>query len=289
MDNGEWLRQLNLVEFMRDIGSRFSVNEVLRLEAYRARLEAGGLTFLEMSYVLMQSYDFLHLYQKHECILQVGGSDQWGNSIAGADLIRRVTSREAYVLVAPLLLTSEGKKMGKTEKGAVWLDSQRTSPYDYYQYWRNTDDGDVERYLAMFTFLPIDEVRSLAHVEGAELNRAKETLAFEATKVAHGEEQAIGARNAARVLFAGAEGGADVPTTAIPRERVEGGISVSELFKEAGLVASANEARSLIGQGGLFINGEAVSDVRARLEPPDGDGDFMLSRGRKRHMRVVFR
>jgi len=185
LNNADWLKPLSFIGFMRDIGARFSVNEILRLEAYRARLEAGGLSFLEFSYVLVQSYDFLRLYQDHDCILQVGGSDQWGNSIAGADLIRRVTGGEAFVLVAPLISTGAGTKMGKSEKGAVWLDPLLTSPYDYYQYWRNVDDSAVERSLAIFTFLPVDEIRALSGKEGVELNRAKEVLAFEATRLCH--------------------------------------------------------------------------------------------------------
>lgn len=290
VNNADWLTQLNFVEFMRDIGSRFSINEVLRLEAYRTRLEAGGMTFLEFSYVLMQSYDFLQLYQRHDCILQVGGSDQWGNSISGADLIRRVESAQAFVLATPLLLTSEGMKMGKTEAGAVWLDPQRTSPYDYYQYWRNTEDRDVTRFLAIFTFLPMEEIRALGELEGAGLNRAKDILAFEATKIAHGEEAARQAQEAARSLFGGETGGESVPTREIDRERLAQGMTVTELFRDVALVASANEARNLISQGGLSINGEPVTDPRARVDLSFvDDGHIMLRVGRKRHLRVVLR
>ncbi|MGI8549849.1 MAG: tyrosine--tRNA ligase, partial [Dehalococcoidia bacterium] len=288
LNNADWLTSLKYVEFMRDIGSRFSVNEILRLEAYRSRLEAGGLTFLESSYVLMQSYDFLKLYQDYACVLQVGGSDQWGNSIAGADLIRRVTGGKAFVLVTQLILTSAGTKMGKSEAGSVWLDPQMASPYEYYQYWRNTDDRDVERFLALFTFLPMDEVRALGRLQDADLNLAKETLAFEATRVVHGEEEARKAQAAARALFAG-EGGEDVPTTEMDRSRRLEGMPAIELFKDAGLVSSANEARSLIAQGGLTINGESVADPRARVDASVLENNaLMLSRGRKRHMRVVF-
>ena len=198
VNNADWLTKLGFVEFMRDIGSRFSVNEILRLEAYRTRLEAGGLSFLEFTYVLMQSYDFLYLYQHYNCILQIGGSDQWGNSVTGADLIRRVTGGDAYVISHPLIMTSAGTKMGKTAGGAVWLDANKTSPYEYYQYWRNTDDRDVEQRLAVYTFLPMEQVRELGRLEGAELNRAKEVLAFEATSLIHGEEEAARARDAAR-------------------------------------------------------------------------------------------
>jgi len=288
LNNAAWLTKLNFIAFMRDIGSRFSVNDVLRLEAYRTRLEAGGLTFLELSYVLMQSYDFLHLYQKFGAVLQVGGSDQWGNSVEGADLIRRVTGGEAYVLVTPLFETAEGAKMGKTATGAIWLDAQLTSPYEYYQYWRNTDDRDVERFLAIYTFLPMEEVRALGKLHGAELNQAKEVLAFEATKLLHGETAAREAQDAARALFAGGGSGENVPTTEIACDQLAEGMPVTDLFKTAGLVTSANEARSLIAQNGLAINGEPVADPRARIDLTALDGSsLMLSRGRKRHMRVV--
>ncbi len=290
LNNAEWLLPLNFVTFMREIGSRFSVNQILDLEAYRTRLSAGGLSFLEFGYVLLQSYDFLQLFQRHGCVLQVGGSDQWGNCIAGMDLIRRVEGSEAYVLVAPLLETADGTKMGKSEAGAVWLDAQLTSPYEYYQYWRNTRDADVERFLAIFTFLPMDEVRNLGKVPGAELNRAKEVLAFEATRLAHGEGEANAAREAARALFGGTPTGAGVPTLTIPRAQLEQGMSVAELFKESGLVASANEARNLVAQLGLSLNGETVTDARTRVDIAAlQDGHLMLARGRKRHIRVICR
>ncbi|GAC1468299.1 MAG: tyrosine--tRNA ligase [Chloroflexota bacterium] len=288
LNNADWLTRLSFIGFMRDIGSRFSINEILRLEAYRTRLEAGGLSFLEFSYVLVQSYDFLHLYQEHDCVLQVGGSDQWGNSVAGADLIRRVTGGEAFVLVAPLISTSAGTKMGKTEKGTVWLDPRLTSPYDYYQHWRNVDDGMVERFLAIFTFLSMDDVREMCRQEGAALNRAKEILAFEATKLVHGEADADKARAAARTLFAGDASDVEVPTARIDHGKLAAGMPVTELFKEAGLVSSANEARQLIGQGGLSIAGETVSDPRSRVDLSlFAHGHVLLSRGRKRHIRVV--
>jgi tyrosyl-tRNA synthetase len=290
LNNADWLTKLNFVEFMRDIGSRFSLNEVLRLEAYRTRLEAGGMTFLELAYVLIQSYDFLHLYQEYNSILQVGGSDQWGNSIMGADLIRRVTGGDAFVLVTPLLETSTGAKMGKSAGGTVWLDPAKTPPYEYYQYWRNIPDADVERMLAIYTFLPMDEVRRLGRAEGAELNRAKEVLAFEATKILHGEEEAGKAQAAARALFGRREDGAEdaVPTIEIERAQMEEGVPVTDLFKLAGLVGSANEARSLISQKGLSINDQPVTDPRARIDLSTVDnGHLLLSRGRKRHMRVV--
>ena len=288
VNNADWLTTLGFVEFMRDIGSRFSVNEILRLEAYRTRLEAGGLSFLEFTYVLMQSYDFLYLYQHHHCILQIGGSDQWGNSISGADLIRRVTGGDAFVLSHPLIMTSAGTKMGKSAGGAVWLDPDKTSPYDYYQYWRNTDDRDVEQRLAIYTFLPMGEVRALGRAEGAELNRAKEVLAFEATKLIHGEEEAARARDAARALFGRGGEGDDVPTFQLDRAEVAQGMPVTALFKAAGLVESANGARTMIKQGGLAINGDVVTDPHQRVDVAAWDGGTLLLRaGKKRFRRVV--
>ena len=289
VNNADWLLPLNFVGFRRDIGSRFPLNEVLRLEAYQTRLAAGGMTFLELSYVLMQSYDFLRLYEDFDCILQIGGSDQWGNSVMGADLIRRVTGGEAFVETSPLISTSGGAKMGKTAGNAVWLSAERTSPYDYYQYWRNVDDASVEQMLAIFTFLPMDEVRRLGNLHGEDINRAKEVLAFEATRLVHGEEVAQQAQDAARALFAaGTAGDSGIPTTEIDRERLANGIPVTELFKLANLVKSANEARSLIAQKGLSINGEPVSDPHARVTfDALEDGHLMLARGRKQHMRVT--
>jgi tyrosyl-tRNA synthetase len=289
LNNLDWLKPLRFIEFMRDIGTRFSVNEILRLEAYRTRLEAGGMSFLEMSYVLIQSYDFLHLYNQYDAVLQVGGSDQWGNSIMGADLIRRVTGGDAFVLVTPLVETSAGAKMGKSATGTVWLDPEKTPPYEYYQWFRNIPDADVERFLTLFTFLPMEEVHHLGTVEGTEINRSKEILAYEATRIAHGVEAADRARDAARALFGGAESSENVPTISIGREQLADGMPVTELFKVAGLVSSANEARSLIAQGGLSINGEPVSDPRDRVgeDALQNGGSIRLSRGRKRHMRVI--
>jgi tyrosyl-tRNA synthetase len=290
LNNLDWLKPLNFIEFMRDIGTRFSVNEILRMEAYRTRLEAGGMTFLELSYVLIQSYDFLHLYTHYDSVLQVGGSDQWGNSIMGADLIRRVKGGDAFVLVTPLVETSSGTKMGKSATGTVWLDAEKTPPYEYYQWFRNIPDADVERFLAIFTFLPMDEVRRMGRLDGAELNHAKETLAYEATRILHGEEAADRSREAARALFGGTpDASASVPTVTIERRQLEEGLPITELFKLAGLVSSANEARSLIAQGGLSLNGEAVTDPRGRVgeEALQNGGSIRLSRGRKRHMRVV--
>lgn len=292
LNNADWLTTLGFVEFMRDIGSRFSVNEILRLEAYRTRLEAGGLSFLEFTYVLMQSYDFLHLYREYDCILQIGGSDQWGNSVSGVDLIRRATGGDAFVISHPLIMTSAGAKMGKTAGGAVWLDPGKTSPYEYYQYWRNVDDSQVENRLAIFTFLPMDEVRRLGRLEGQALNEAKEVLAFEATKIVHGEEEARRAQEAAQSLFGGVGSGEDIPSVEMERSVFENnGIPVTVLFREAGLVTSSSEARTQIQQGGLSVNGEKITDPQARVDATalNGSDHLMLSRGKKRHMRVVVR
>lgn len=295
VNNRDWLKPLNFVDFMREIGSRFSLNEVLRLEAYRTRLEAGGMTFFELSYVLMQSYDFLRLYLDRDCILQVGGSDQWGNSIMGADLIRRVTGGQAFVLVTPLITTSEGAKMGKSEKTEnVWLDPNLTSPYDYYQHWRNVPDSAVKQSLAAFSFLPMPEIELLTAFEGAELNRAKEVLAFEATRLVHGEDEARKARELAHTLFADSADSATMAdevvalvTHHIDCEDFPDGIPVTELFREARLVSSSNEARRVINQGGLYIGEEKVTDPRARVDRSAVNRGLMLRRGKKDRIRVL--
>lgn len=290
VNNAQWLTKLRFVDFMRDIGSRFSVNEVLRLEAYDTRLKAGGMTFLELSYVLMQSYDFLRLFEDYNCILQTGGSDQWGNSIMGADLVRRVTGGEAFVLTVPLIETSSGRKMGKSEAGAVWLSAEKLSPYDYYQFWRNTPDADVERFLAIFTFLPMEEVRRLGSREGVELNEAKDILALEATTLVHGEEEARRAEKASRALFTLSGDEDDVPTIAIDCAHLENGIALLDLFREAGLVSSTNEARRQIQQGGLSVNGQRVSDPKGAIDRSSfQDGAILLRRGKKDYRRVICR
>jgi tyrosyl-tRNA synthetase len=290
VNNAQWLTELRFVDFMRDIGSRFSVNEVLRLEAYDTRLKAGGMTFLELSYVLMQSYDFLRLYEDYDCILQTGGSDQWGNSIMGADLVRRVTGGEAFVLTVPLIEATSGRKMGKSEAGAVWLSAEKLSPYDYYQFWRNTPDADVERFLAIFTFLPMEEVRDLGSREAEQLNESKERLAFEATMLLHGEEQAWRAERASRALFARSGSHEDIPTIAMDCSRLGDGIAVTDLFRDVGLVSSANEARRQIQQGGLSVNGHRVADPKAMIDRDSfQDGAVLLRRGKKDYRRVICR
>jgi tyrosyl-tRNA synthetase len=288
LNNADWLMPLNFIEFLRDIGRHFSVNRMLAAESYRQRMESG-LSFIEFNYMLFQSYDFLHLYRNHGCILQMGGNDQWGNILAGVDLIRRVEGGEAEALTFPLLTTSVGTKMGKSEKGTVWLDPDRTTPYDYYQYWINMDDRDVGRFLSLFTLLPMDEVRRLSALEGAALREAKEVLAYEATRLNHGEEEADKARNAARALFSGGGDDSSIPTVEMKRNRFRGGMSAFELFADAGLTKSKGEARRLIKQGGAYLNGERLESFEdlVTLEHMDEKGTILLRAGKKKYVRII--
>ena len=291
LDNAEWLLPLNYIDFLRDIGRHFRVNEMLRAEAYRQRLEREeGLSFLEFNYQLLQAYDFLCLYQRYGCVLQIGGDDQWSNILAGVDLVRRLEGERVYALTFPLLTTASGAKMGKTAGGAVWLDANKTSPYEFYQYWINTDDRDVERFLAYFTFLPMSEVRRLGGLEHEAIREAKAVLAYEATKLAHGKAEADKAQTASRAAFGG--GGqelAAMPTTTLPTGRIHAGIPIMELFHEVGLARSRSEARRLIQQGGAYINEkqyraiDTVADATL-LE----DNALRLRAGKKRYHRVVF-
>jgi tyrosyl-tRNA synthetase len=255
------------------------------------RLEAG-LNFIEFNYMLLQAYDYLELYRRHGCTLQMGGNDQWGNILAGADLIRRVERGDAEALTFPLLTTATGAKMGKTEKGAVWLDAKRTSPYEYYQYWINADDRDVGRFLALFTFLPMDEVRRLSSLAGEDLREAKEILAVEATKLNHGEDEALKAREASRALFSG-EGGVDessVPTVEIERGRFEKGVPAFVLFADAGLAKTRGEARRLIAQGGGYVNGRRLDAAEEMITAVElRDGALMLRAGKKKYARIKAR
>jgi tyrosyl-tRNA synthetase len=290
LNNVDWLTSLNYIQFLRDIGRHFRVNEMIRAEAYRQRLEREeGLSFIEFNYQLLQAYDFLHLFDQHSCVLQLGGDDQWGNILAGVDLIRRMEGQTVHALTFPLLTTAGGEKMGKTVGGAVWLDADRTSPYEFYQYWINTDDRDVERFLAYFTFLPITEVRRLGGVTGAESRTAKEVLAYEVTKLAHGTVEAEKAREASHAAFGGE--GIDlsaIPTSGIEPDRLAEGISIIDLFHEVGLATSRGEARRLIQQGGAYINGEQVSGIDAIVTQEDLDGEgIMLRSGKKRYHRVT--
>jgi len=259
VNNADWLRGLNYIEFLRDVGAMFSVNRMLTAECYKQRLERG-LTFLEFNYMIMQSYDFLELNKRHNCILQCGGDDQWSNMLGGADLIRRKERKDAFALTFQLLLTHDGKKMGKTEKGALWLDANKCSPYDFYQYWRNVDDADVEKCLGLLTFLPMDEVRRLGALKDSAINEAKRILAFEVTKLIHGEEEATKAQQAAEALFGGAAAGGSIPTTEITAEELAADARLIAWMAKAGMTKSNGEARKAVQQGGVSVNDEKVTD-----------------------------
>jgi tyrosyl-tRNA synthetase len=289
LNNADWLRPLNYLDFLRDIGRHFSVNRMLASEGYRRRYESeGGLNFLEFNYQLLQAYDFLHVHREYGCTLQAGGNDQWGNILAGVDLIRRVEGSQVYALTYPLLTTNSGAKMGKTAEGAVWLDPELLSPYEYYQHWINTEDADVERFLAIFTFLPMERVRELGRLAGADIRQAKETLAFEATQILHGQAAAFEAQQTSRKLFGG-EGASDaVPTTEVDATTLAAGILAPELFQQVGLCRSRSEARRLIQQGGAYINDEPVDSVDEVITNHHlSEGTILLRAGKKRYHRVV--
>ena len=284
-NNADWLRNLNYIDFLREIGPLFSVNRMLTAECYKQRMERG-LTFLEFNYMIMQSYDFLELFRRYSCTLQAGGDDQWSNMLSGADLIRRKEQKSAFALTFKLLLTSDGRKMGKTEKGALWLDPDRTSPYEFYQYWRNVDDADVEKCLALLTFLPMDEVRRLGALKDAAINEAKRVLAFEVTKLIHGEEEAVKARDAAEALFGGGAMGGSVPTTTLTAAELAEESRLVALLARAGLCKSNGEARKTIQQGGVTVNDEKVTDVDFRFTPEMLSGEGALVRkGKKSYHR----
>jgi len=289
LNNADWLRPLNYIEFLRDIGRHFSVNKMLAAESYRQRLETG-LNFIEFNYMLLQAYDFLHLYRHYGCTLQMGGNDQWGNILAGTDLIRRVEGGDAEALTFPLLETASGAKMGKTEKGAIWLDSARTPPYKYYQYWINTDDRDVEKFLALFTYLPMGRVMELGALKGADIREAKEILAYETTRILHGEDEAEKARDAAKALFSGkGEGDVDsVPAYRLSAEVLSEGIPAFILIADAGIVSSRSDARRLIKQGGAYLNDRRIEKFDQIITGEDfEDGTLLLRLGKKRYMRVL--
>ncbi len=287
LNNADWLRKLNYVEFLRDIGRHFSVNRMLAAEAYKQRLERG-LSFIEFNYQLLQAYDFLHLFKYENCLLQCGGNDQWGNILAGVELIRRVEGGEAFALTFPLLTTSSGAKMGKTAAGAVWLDPDRLSPYDFYQYWVNAEDADVVRFLKLFTFLPMEEINELAKLKDAEINRAKRVLAHEVTSVVHGKEEADKAEEASKALFGAGNADIDIPTTEISGEELKAGVSFAEVFQRTGLCASASEVRRLIQQGGAYINDERVDSFDQMFTLADLEkGSATLRAGKKRYRRIV--
>ena len=288
VNNADWLLDLNYVEFIRDIGPCFSVNQMLRAECYKQRMEKG-LSFLEFNYMLMQSYDFLELYKRYGCNLQFGGDDQWSNMLGGTDLIRRKLGKEADAMTITLLLNSEGKKMGKTQSGAVWLDPEKTSPYEFYQYWRNVGDADVLKCLRMLTFLPLEQIDEMDKWEGSQLNTTKEILAYELTKLVQGEEEAEKARSAARALFAGGADDTNMPTTQIDPAEVQGdSIDVISLLVKAELVKTRSDGRRAIEQGGVSIDGEKVTDVKAevKLSGLAGNG-ILLRRGKKNYRKIV--
>lgn len=282
LNNADWLGGLNYIDFLREVGVHFSVNRMLTAECFKTRLEKG-LSFLEFNYMLMQSYDFLKLYQDYGCTMELGGDDQWSNILGGVDLVRRVEGKEVYGLTFTLLTTSDGKKMGKTEKGAVWLDPEKTPPYDFFQYWRNVDDSDVVRCMKMLTFVPLSEIKQYESLTGSELNAAKERLAYEITKIVHGEEEAEKAREAARALFSGGADSTNMPTTKITKENMpEGSVSVIDLLLLCGLCPSKSEARRLIQQGGVSVNDQKVTDANAMLRPEDfPNGSAIIKKGKK--------
>jgi tyrosyl-tRNA synthetase len=287
VNNADWLAELKYIDFLRDIGRHFSVNRMLTFEAYKQRLETG-LSFLEFNYQLLQAYDFLVLFQRYGCVLQIGGDDQWGNMVAGVDLIRRVADGEAFVMTFPLLATASGQKMGKTAAGAIWLDAELTSPYEFYQFWINVDDRDVQRFLKYYTFLPLEEIARLSALQGAELRQAKEVLAFEVTKLTHGEDEAHQARDAAHALFEGTGELAGMPETTIPQVRLAAGVAVIDLLVETGLAASKSAARRLIQQGGASLNGTRLAHLEAVVTSADlHDGALLLRAGKKHYHRVV--
>jgi tyrosyl-tRNA synthetase len=308
VNNADWLLPLKYIEFLRDIGRYFSVNRMLAAESYRMRLETG-LNFIEFNYMLLQAYDFLYLFQKQDCLFQMGGNDQWGNIVAGIDLVRRVEGKQAYGITFPLITTSLGTKMGKTEKGTVWLDGKLTSPHEYYQYWINSTDDDVERFMALFTFLPIEEIREIRKLSDADLNKAKAVLAFEATKVTHGEEAAVGAWRAASAAFGTKPVEVSLfPSSTIPRQKAaadvsaipavekrredfQNGIAAFELFHEVGLCKSRGEARRNLEQGGGYVNGEPIKtfDEKIGLCHITTDGEILLRKGKKTYFRIVVR
>ncbi|MBQ7160505.1 MAG: tyrosine--tRNA ligase [Clostridia bacterium] len=282
VNNGDWLLDLNYIEFLRDVGVHFSVNRMLAAECYKTRMETG-LTFLEFNYMLMQSYDFYKLFTDYGCKVEFGGDDQWSNIIGGVELIRKKTGKEAYGMTFQLLTNSEGKKMGKTEKGAVWLDPEKTSPYDFFQYWRNIPDADVIKCMKMLTFVPLDEIKTYEHLEGQALNAVKEKLAFEVTSMIHGEEEAQKCLDAARAVFAGGGMSGDMPTTVLTEaDLAGGGIGIIELLLAGGLVPSKGEARRLIQQGGIAVDNEKVSGFDLAVEASRFDGEGVVVRKGKK-------
>lgn len=285
VNNGDWLRKLNYIDLLREVGAHFTVNRMLAAEAYKSRWEKG-LTFLEFNYMVMQAYDFMELNHRHGCKLQMGGDDQWSNIIAGVELIRRKEAKSAYGLTFTLLTKSDGQKMGKTAGGALWLDAGKTPPYDFYQYWRNIDDADVEKCLALLTFLPMEEVRRLGALRDAAINEAKKVLAYEVTKLVHGEEEAEKARAGAEAMFGGGGAVADIPTFTLKPEEM--GAKLVDILTKNGAFASKGEGRRLIAQGGVTLNDAKVTDADYCLQEADfADGAALVKKGKKKHYRLV--
>ena len=282
VDNAEWLLDLNYVELLREVGACFSVNRMLAAECYKQRMERG-LSFLEFNYMIMQSYDFYALYQRYGCNMQFGGDDQWSNMLGGTELIRRKLGKDAYAMTINLLLNSEGKKMGKTQSGAVWLDAEKTSPYDFYQYWRNIDDADVVKCLKMLTFLPLDEIEELSKLEGSEINKSKEILAHELTEMIHGKEEADKAQEAARALFGSKQNTDNMPSTELEdADFGDDGIGVLDLLSKCGLIPSKKEGRRLIEQGGVSLDDEKVTEATARVTKEAFEKGFVvIKKGKK--------
>ena len=288
VNNADWLLKLNYIDLLREVGACFSVNKMLTAECYKQRMERG-LSFLEFNYMIMQSYDFYHLFQHYGCNMQFGGDDQWSNMLGGTELIRKKLGKDAYAMTITLLLNSEGKKMGKTASGAVWLDPNKTTPYEFYQYWRNVGDADVLKCIRMLTFLPLEQINEMDHWQGEELNRAKEILAFELTKLVHGEEEAAKAEAQAKALF-GAGAGADAPVSEITAEDLtDGTMDILTLMVKAGLVASKSEARRAVEQGGASVEGEKVTDIKKTFTAKELAGGLLVRRGKKNYRKVILK
>ncbi|CCK80138.1 tyrosine--tRNA ligase [Desulfobacula toluolica] len=308
LDNAQWLTKLEYIPFLRDIGRHFSVNRMIKAESYKARMDSeDGLTFIEFNYMLLQAYDFMRLADSYDCFLQMGGSDQWGNIVAGIDLVRRTLGKQAYGITFPLITTASGIKMGKTHKGAVWLDAQRFSPYEYYQFWVNADDADVERFLALFTFLPMEEINQVKDLEGVDLNKAKAILAYEATKICHGEDEALKAFQASVSMFGGigvpedllsgssiprgthsGANGDSVPSSSYNSDDIIAKLSVVDLFMGAELCKSKSDVRRLVKQGGAYINGSRVASFDQMIEKDDiHDGEILLRAGKKKYHKII--
>lgn len=286
VNNADWLMDLNYIQLLREVGVHFSVNRMLAAECFKKRLEKG-MTFFEFNYMIMQGYDFWHLFKHHNCVMELGGDDQWSNMLAGVELIRRKEQKPAFCMTCKLLTTSDGRKMGKTEKGALWLDPEKTSPYDFYQYWRNVGDNDVENCLSLLTFLPMDEVRRLGALKDAEINTAKKVLAFEVTKLVHGEEEALKAQQAAEALFGGGGNMENVPTIEIAE--ADKTAKIIDVLTANKVFSSKREARQMIAQGGLYLQDAAVTDPEAFLaaEMFDAEGSLLVRKGKKKYFRLV--